>query len=113
MDGHRRTKRAHGGMDGALAILIRRGLSDVLDAENTAGETPLMVAAGAGRPSTCQILIKEGANLNHLGSHMGSVLYESPLVNAIRSGDPETLKVILDHKPLTQVNDGAGAEVCE
>ena len=104
---------AQGGMDGALAILIRRGLSDVLDAENTAEGTPLMVAARAGRASTCRMLIKERANLNHIGSHIGSVLYEGPLVNAIRSGDPETLKVILEHKPQTQVNDGVGAEVGE
>ena len=104
---------AEQGMDEVLGILIRRGLSDVLDAENTAKETPLMLAARAGRASTCRMLIEEGADLNHIGSHMGSVLYESPLVNAIRSGDPETLKVILKHKPLTQVNDGDGAAVSE
>lgn len=108
---------ADAGMHDALAILSDLDAPDLTDepsiAPKAARVTPLMLAARRGDARCCKLLIRRGADVSFQGDHLGSVIFECPLTMAIRSGDPETLQVILDQNPRFPVNGNDGAAMAE
>jgi ankyrin repeat protein len=59
------------------------------------GMTPLMWAAGVGKPETVKMLLEKGADAKATDKLTG----ESALMRALRTGKPETVKIIMAANP--------------
>ena len=59
------------------------------------GMTPLIWAAGIGRPESVQVLVDQGADLDVVEMHQK----ENALMRAARIGSPESLEVLLAAGP--------------
>jgi hypothetical protein len=80
-----------------INILISRGLP--VDVRATDGSTPLMAAAGAGKARAVNALLASGANINAQQPGGDDTGKYTPLMYAIRFGNPASVKAILKAKP--------------
>jgi hypothetical protein len=80
-----------------INILISRGLP--VDVRATDGSTPLMTAAGSGKARAVNALLASGANINAQQPGGDDTGKYTPLMYAIRFGNPASVKAILKAKP--------------
>jgi ankyrin repeat protein len=74
------------------ALLVSSGAE--VDAATTDGQTALMIAAGKGQKEIAALLLEAGANPNaRAGREVGN---DYPLSEAVASGDPELVQMLLD-----------------
>jgi hypothetical protein len=80
-----------------INILISRGLP--VDVRAMDGATPLMTAAGAGKGRAVKALLARGANINAQQAGKGDTRGYTPLMYAVRFGNPASVRAILKAKP--------------
>ena len=94
-DRHGSTPLINAAASGALdlaALLLANGAQ--VDAATKDGQTALMIAAGKGHREITALLLEAGADPNARTRRKLNNVY--PLYGAVRSGDPELLKMLLD-----------------
>lgn len=76
-----------------VEALLKNKLS--VNSENRIGFTPLMVAAREGHKAIAELLIKNGANVNHSANHLGMEL--NALTLAATHGHTELIELLLNN----------------
>ena len=86
--------------DAAQILLSHRATVDLRD---SAGDTPLLIAARSGASAVVKLLIAAGANVNAVDIRGGT-----PLMLAAAAGSPETVDVLVAHGADPNVRNAQG-----
>ena len=100
------------GMTNTLSLLLARGAA--VDATNSLGQTPLMLAAHKGRAAAVALLLEAGAdpNLACPGNQASTVNGQAPLHTAALRGDVEILRLLLDQGARLNLQSKSGTPLC-
>lgn len=95
------------GRSADVQILLGQGADP--NAKNTAGLPALFIAAGRSDAESAKIvaaLIKAGGNI-YLPDKRGNM----PIVEAVRNGHPDTVKLLIENKAVMSVKDNRGYDL--
>ncbi|KAK3930791.1 Tonsoku-like protein [Frankliniella fusca] len=97
------------GNEKAVRTLLAQGCE--VNATDNAGWTPLHEAANHGFLDIVELLLENGANINHRGGAAAGGI--TPLYDAAQAGNFDVMEVLLDHKASASVLSDKGESVLD